>query len=85
VTKPWFRARSYGWGWTPASIEGWLVLALFLVLTVASTLIFVTRIRAAADWRLVTALFILWMALLAGILMVIAWATGERPRWRWGD
>src|SRR5215472_16377344 len=27
----WFRAKSYGWGWTPASVEGWLVLGLFMV------------------------------------------------------
>ena len=30
MSEPWFRARTYGWGWTPASIEGWLVLLGFV-------------------------------------------------------
>ena len=28
----WFKARLYGWGWTPATWQGWLVLAIWLVL-----------------------------------------------------
>lgn len=28
----WFRAKEYGWGWYPATWEGWLVLLVFIAL-----------------------------------------------------
>ena len=85
MTKLWFKARRYGWGWTPASIEGWTAVAVFLLLMVADTAIFVHQIRRGADARLASLLFVLWIALLGGALTALAWATGEPPRWRWGD
>jgi hypothetical protein len=30
---PWFRRKSFGYGWTPASWEGWLATALFVLAT----------------------------------------------------
>jgi len=81
----WFRARSYGWGWTPVSVEGWLVVVIFLVAVLVSTFYFLYRIRAGADVRSAAILFLVWIAFLVGALIIIAWLTGERPRWRWGD
>ena len=28
---PWFRAKRFGWGWTPITWEGWLVTLLGVV------------------------------------------------------
>jgi hypothetical protein len=25
TSNPWFRRKSFGWGWSPASWQGWLV------------------------------------------------------------
>lgn len=85
MTKLWFAARRYGWGWTPASIEGWLVVSLFLAAVSVNTVVFVYRLRSGGDVRAATISFLLWLAILAGALFVICWMTGERPRWRWGD
>ena len=30
MKKLWFRRKRFGWGWTPASWEGWLVTAIFV-------------------------------------------------------
>ena len=30
----WFKRKLYGWGWTPATWQGWLVLAVFVVLMI---------------------------------------------------
>jgi len=84
MTKLWFKARSYGWGWTPASIEGWLVIAVFLVLVLAGAAVFAHQVRAGAGTGVATWLFVLWIVLLSGLLTAIAYATGEPPRWRWG-
>jgi len=35
MTKLWFKARSYGWGWPPISVERWIVVFVFLVLILA--------------------------------------------------
>ena len=81
----WFKARAYGWGWTHISIEGWLVVLGFLVLLLVSTGFFLQRLRSVADVRTVTVFYIGWVAFLSVAMIVIAWLTGERPRWRWGS
>jgi hypothetical protein len=85
VTPLWFRARSYGWGWTPVTIEGWLVVLAFLAAVGIVTAMFLARLRQGADPRPATLLFLLGLAILVGLLVAICWATGERPRWRWGE
>jgi uncharacterized membrane protein len=84
MTKVWFKARTYGWGLTPASIEGWIVVGIFLALIFAGIAVFLHEIHAGVDAQLALILFALWVALLIGIFIWIALATGERPRWRWG-
>lgn len=29
--KPWFGRKKFGWGWGPASWQGWLVMAAYVV------------------------------------------------------
>jgi len=84
MTKLWFKARSFGWGWTPVSVEGWVVVVVFLVLVLAGTAIFMYQIRGGVDQGLATVLYLAWVALLVGALIAIGYATGEPPRWRWG-
>jgi hypothetical protein len=85
MTTQWFRARAYGWGWTPVSIEGWLVVAGFLVAVLVSALILANRVRAGADARTATVIFVLWLGVLVAALIATCWATGERPGWHWGS
>ena len=75
----WFRRKSYGWGWTPSSWQGWLVTFLFvcgILWAVQETGI------GTADQEV--GKFYLLLALLSFSLIVIAWRTGEPPRWQWG-
>ena len=30
-SKLWFKAKRYGWGWTPSAWQGWMVLLVYLV------------------------------------------------------
>jgi len=84
MTKLWFKARRYGWGWTPVSIEGWVVLIVFVVLVATGAAIYASHIKSAPDRALATFLYLLWIALLSAGLIAIAYATGEPPRWRGG-
>jgi hypothetical protein len=38
--EPWFRAKAYGYGWVPASWQGWLVTMAFMVLILATAMLF---------------------------------------------
>jgi len=33
--KLWFKAKRYGWGWTPACWQGWLVLGVYFAVLIA--------------------------------------------------
>jgi len=85
MTRLWFRARSYGWGWTPVTVEGWLVMLAFLVAIGAVTAVFLYQLHHGADPGRATLLFMLEIAILSGLVIAICWLTGERPRWRWGE
>jgi hypothetical protein len=75
-TQPWFRAKKYGWGWSwPLTWQGWLVLAVYVVLAITDAWYF----AHTHDTRLVPAFLVLTL-----LFVAICWATGERPRWRWG-
>ena len=36
--KLWFKRKLYGWGWTPVTWQGWLVLGVYVALLVAFSL-----------------------------------------------
>jgi len=85
MTKVWFKARSYGWGWTPVSWEGWAATAVSLLLIGLGVAVFILRMRSGADIRVTLIGFLLWNFAVAGALMAVAAVTGESPRWRWGE
>jgi hypothetical protein len=85
MNRLWFRARDYGWGWTPVTLEGWLVMLAFLVAIGAVTAVFLYQLRHGADPGRATLRFMLEIAILSGLVIAICWLTGERPRWRWGE
>lgn len=81
----WFRAKREGWGWVPATWQGWTVTAVY-VAVVAIWLggYFSTREALMMGWHFDFAA--LWPVLLASAVMVaICWLKGERPRWSWSE
>lgn len=79
--KLWFKAKRYGWGWYPATWEGWAVLFIYIALmvSVAAAIDESAQPTNATIAVVVTTWIILTVALLA-----MCYATGEKPRWRWG-
>lgn len=74
--KLWFKAKRYGWGWYPCSLEGWFVILLGLAFIFGGVYVGDTDDAPGAA--------------LLGILLAIAlfiftgYKKGEKPRWRWG-
>ena len=77
----WFRARRYGYGWTPCSWQGWLVLGVFIILFTATV---AGSIAAASVSGVLVAACTLASVMLVVALIYVCWAMGEPARWRWG-
>ncbi|MFA4887598.1 MAG: hypothetical protein WC595_05260 [Candidatus Nanoarchaeia archaeon] len=77
----WFKAKRYGWGWNPANEKGWIVLATFVmsVMIAAWVIEKVTTEVNTFMW-----IYIPVILILSGILFLICYKTGEKPKWRWG-
>lgn len=73
--KYWFRPKTYGYGATPSSWEGWLI-----------TLFFILFILSGAFQIQSNALqFVVEFFLMVAILMIIIkYKTEGKMRWRWG-
>lgn len=81
MSKLWFKNKRYGYGWFPASIEGWLVLFVYTVLMTLSLSIFMNSFNHVFGlfW------FLACVFLLTTTLLYICKKKGEKPEWRWGD
>ncbi len=74
----WFKRKLYGWGWTPATKEGWLLIVGYAVFVIGLVLCFEKQIIAySSQYLFIVALL---MILFLGIIV----KKGESPKWQWG-
>lgn len=76
----WFKRKLYGWGWTPATREGWAVMLVFIVAVVLIAIRGESLTSESAVFKEVFAPIFF----LVFILIYIAFRTGEKPCWMWG-
>lgn len=82
MQKLWFKAKTYGWGWTPCSWEGWAVTALAIL----SILLNARIVERYAETPLDVVLgSVIPIFITAALLIIICIVTGEKPGWRWGN
>lgn len=77
----WFKAKSYGWGWYPATWQGWFILLGYIAIVVWLASDMDREINSAFDMLLG---FLVSLVFLTSTLILICYQTGEPPRWRWG-
>ncbi len=87
----WFKNKTYGYGWVPVTWQGYAVVALHLIITIGAAYLIWKNLRSIPS---PTPQDLVWSAvgkfiaieLVATIaLMIVAYKTGEKPEWRWGD
>jgi hypothetical protein len=77
-TEYWFPAKKYGWGWGPPNCwQGWVVVIGFVLLMLAG----IPLIGPAAH----PVRFVAYMTVLSLALVLVCYARGEPPKWRWGE
>lgn len=69
----WFKRKLYGWGWTPATWQGWLVVGIW-------ALFFTFSMLYVNDLWLKN--LIIFISII--ILLAICYKKGEPPKWQWG-
>lgn len=79
--KLWFKAKMWGWGWTPISWEGWVITILY-VIAILQYAWKADRWAHSGSDALIN--FALPFIVTTIFLLIICYARGERPRWRWG-
>src|SRR4029078_11983755 len=77
----WFRAKRYGFGWTPSGWRGWAAVAVWAA--VFGALIAGASIAAAAS-AVLAAAFAGLAVVVTALLAWVTWRRGEPARWRWG-
>ncbi len=72
----WFPAKRYGWGWGPPTMwQGWAVfIGWFAAIAMAAFLLIPAHLVA----------FLLFNLIMIVVLLLICYAKGEPPAWRWG-
>jgi hypothetical protein len=78
----WFKRKLYGWGWTPATWEGWIVILVYLVCVIVPTRALVMLARANGD-DMPPPFKLIPLVVFTTILIVICYKKGEKPRWQW--
>ena len=79
--KKWFKAKRFGWGWYPSSWQGWAIMALYFFAILKGTWNLRSSGSVSTDF-LSLAIKVIPPTI---FLLIICYAKGERPRWRWGE
>lgn len=77
----WFKAKWFGWGWTPATWEGWLTTGVLIL----AIILLSRRANGSESFLELMYEYLIPIALLTALFIIIARMRGEKPRWRWGD
>ncbi len=79
--KLWFKAKRFGWGWTPVSWQGWLLTIMYVFFLVELALTVDQTAHSASDEIFSFAVPFVCITVL---FLVVCYAKGEKPGWRWG-
>ncbi len=75
MEKQWFKRKKYGFGWTPATKEGW-------ILTITAVLL---MIASATTIKKNPLLGITYILLIIITFITICCQKGEKLAWQWGN
>ena len=73
----WFPAKTHGWGWgLPVKWQGWVVIAVYFLMFGGGHFYL---LPVFGHW-----VYLGYILFLSVVLVLVCWAKGEKPKWRWG-
>jgi hypothetical protein len=82
MKKLWFVRKTYGWGWTPVTWQGWLIIVVY---TIGILKIFKNVDSQSHSGSDTLIGFALPFIILTSLLIAICYLKGEKPKWQWGN
>ena len=79
--KLWFRRKIFGWGWYPITWQGWGVIILYVLDLISNAIFANNHVNSNSDFLMQ---FFPHYIVLTIFLIIICYATGEKPKWTWG-
>lgn len=77
----WFKRKRYGYGWVPVTWQGWLTVAIFVVvISVSAVFIEYQNVESVLSMSL----YLIFVLVASLVLVIISYKKGPKPKWRWG-
>jgi len=76
----WFKRKLYGYGWTPARPQGWMVVIGYVI----AILFLAFRLDESVTGEVIVNDLFIPVAALTVLLVIISYKKGEKPKWQWG-
>src|SRR6185295_18065264 len=80
--KLWFKRKLYGWGWTPATWQGWVVIGVFVLFIIWNAFVLDLIPEPTVfdiSW------FYVKIILSVVLIILICYKKGQKPKWQWGS
>jgi hypothetical protein len=77
--KLWFRAKRFGWGWTPTSWQGWIITVIYIIGLVHFA-IGANKEHSGSDFLIN---FGINFIVITVPFLIICYLKGEKPHWQW--
>lgn len=81
----WFKARRYGWGWTPATWQAWSLLSAYMLVLAISAILLLPGTKDKTTNFVGVVAFVLIFLSATFLLIGISLLKGEKPGWNWGN
>lgn len=83
MTRLLFKRRRYGYGWTPVTPGGWIIVGVFLTAIVGWSLLVLPRDKQSATMSELL-VYIGGIACMIVLLYLVTRRYAPRGKWRWG-
>jgi len=82
MSKYWFKAKKYRWGWYPATKEGWAAVVIFILLTILSGFVAAVIAKTEDEFAIIYTGIVFVLSI---VLVYISYKKGEKPGWKWRE
>jgi len=76
----WFKRKLYGWGWTPATYQGWVTILAYVI----GLAFFISKLEEGMPWSEAKTEVVAPIVIITILLIFISYWKGEKPKWQWG-
>lgn len=80
----WFKRKVWGWGWVPATWQGWFVTFMYVAIVFLLVLSREEAVTGNPDSGSNFLVLGLPIILLTALFLFITYKKGEKPKWQWG-